>query len=321
MANYEKSWQFDTNRAVAATTSSDMGKYILWYYKAFLCGHIGGATTGLWTVAGSSDGTTGAMDGVDRWGTSFNAAKIVSGGAAASHSWVVLRSPFIKGTQLYIILRYDKNVDTQLSLFMTAAAPTGGSGTTNPTMVNAASGATTIVFFNTTNFGNFHLNSGLATDGSFFVLVSRDNTILFSSGFVGSWLGNAKPSDQYPFLVSLNQSNSGYATSSTNDISATGYTFMLPPDNSVQTSWTWAAITPDTSNLPVGSDPFDSTYVDMPIFVGSATTAIRGVRGRLQDIHYFPGGANTGTVDNTPGAPTYMIVGKYWFPTNAAPSL
>ncbi len=319
---YEKSWQFDTNRAVTATTSSDMGKYILWYYKALLCGHIGGATKGLWTVMGSSDGTTGAMDSVDRWGSSYDSTKMVRGGSnAVPHSWVVLQSPLVPGkTRIYMLLSW-RSADYTLVTSISTTNYTGGNVNNDPTNTWPYSPFSQTWMFTNSNYGNFHLNGMLATDGSFIVMYSRDNTGAFTSAFVGCWLGNAKPNDAYPFYFSLNEAAALWGTSSTNDIQNTNYCAMIPPDGSQQSSAAWGAIIPTSGNLPVGADAFDSSFVDLPIWVGSSTTAIRGVRGRLQDILYFPGGANSGTVDSTTGAPTYMIAGNYWIPTNAAPIL
>jgi len=324
VARYEKTWQFDINRARSETTVLGMVQYTLWYYKAFLTGQIGGATKGLWSVAGSSDSLTAGMDGVDRWGSSFDATKIVRGSGTSIKSWVVLGSPPIKGVVLYLLLSYDSSIVYGITAYLTASLPTGGSVTVNPTVTSAAThSAAYLAIAPSSNSGDFHLHSGLSNDGSFFVLQSRDNTGLFVTGLLGSWLGNAKSSDNYPFWISSNcdtRVTNGFGSSSYG-LNAPTKSFMLPPDGSVQTVWSWSGVLPATTNLPSGSDPFDSSYVDMPIFVGASATTIRGVRGRLQDIAFFPGGAPTGTTDATAGAPTYMVAGNYWFPTNSSPTL
>lgn len=325
MAHFEKSYQFDINRAVVATTLAEMAKYTLWYYKALLTGQIGGATKGLWTVVGSSDAVTGGMDGVDRWGATYDAAKLIRGSGSAIHSWVCLRSPPFKGgTVLYVLITWNTTTDHAVNIHVTASLPTSGSNTANPTMVNAGTTTQQTYFCPQTNVGNFHLHGALATDGSFYVLQSRDNTGKFVSGFIGTWLANAKPTDQYPWFFSLNfdvNVGTGYGVIPNYNIDLANYCIMLPPDNSPVATWGYGAIVPGTSNLPTGSDPFDSSYPDLPLFIGSSAATLRGIRGRMQDITYFPGGANSGTVDNTPGAPTYMVVGNTWFPTNAAPQL
>lgn len=323
---FEKRWQFDINHAYdTPTTASDMTKYALWYFKAFLCGQIGGATLGLWTVVGSSDSVTGGMDGLDRWGAAFDASKLVRAYSNVAHSWIVLRSPSIKGAYYYLLLEWKSSDDQNFSPQMSVGLPTGGSNTTPPTMPSPAaapSSGTSTTITSGTNPGAMHLHAGLATDGSFFVLVSRDNAGKFISGHIGMWLGNAKPTDLYPFFfhsVGDGTLSTGYGGSNSYNLSTIGGGYMVAPDNSAAGSW--AGVFPQTTNLPAGSDPFDSSYLDFPIFVGASTTAYRSLRGRLQDVAYFPGGAGTGTVDSTPGAPTYMVVGYQWFPTNQAPSL
>jgi hypothetical protein len=92
---YERTWNFAPvlGPRIPAAASDDIG-YKFWAIKSLLKGEWGGATQGLWTVVGSCDGSSGAMDGTDRWGTTFNAAKIPSGSTAATATgWMILRSP------------------------------------------------------------------------------------------------------------------------------------------------------------------------------------------------------------------------------------
>jgi hypothetical protein len=102
---FEKTWQFDLNRAAADnTTALGLIKSFYWWWKEFLQGHmvdpIAGVapSAGMWTVLGSSDSVTGALDGVDRWQTSgaYDGTKLVRGvnaptlfniGGAAGGSW------------------------------------------------------------------------------------------------------------------------------------------------------------------------------------------------------------------------------------------
>jgi hypothetical protein len=327
VATYEKSWQFDINRVYSdAVTSADMTKYTLWYLKAFLTGQIGGATLGLWTVVGSSDSVTGGMDGVDRWGSTFDATKLVRASANTAHSWCVLKSPLIKGSFYYFNIEWKSGADYSFYPQFTTSLPTGGSNTTPPVSATptAAPGTTTATPISaSTNPGAMHLHAALATDGSFYLLTSRDNVGKFLAGVVCVWLGNAKPTDSYPLFLHCNgdigQSNGYGASGVSNGMEWNNGGCMLAPDNSL--AGLWAGVIPSTTNLPAGSDPFDSSYLDFPVFVGASAIAYRGLRGRVQDIMFFPGGASTGTVDNTAGAPTYMVVGSYWFPTNAAPIL
>lgn len=81
---FEKTWQFDLNRAAADnTTVGNLSRSFAWWVKEFLKGNmvdpIAGVApaAGQWTVFGSCDSATAGLDGVDRWGTVFDKTKIV----------------------------------------------------------------------------------------------------------------------------------------------------------------------------------------------------------------------------------------------------
>jgi hypothetical protein len=184
----------------------------------------------------------------------------------------------------------------------------------------AGSVLTSNIFAMSSNNGPIHIHGTLATDGSFNVLMSRDGTGKFVSGFMAHLPANLKAVDTYPLWVHIGGDASaatGYG--STADLQGATLCIARYPDGSG--GGNWGGILPVTSYLPNLPDSFDGSYVDWPIWLGAATAAYRGVRGRLQDITYFPGGASTGSVDNPAGTPGFMVVGVYWYPTNAAPIL
>lgn len=82
-----------------------------------------------WVVRGSSNGTAGALDGVDRW----TAAADIKGGSGAPHSWTVLRQP-ATGMELCIDFAAANviAVDTVISL----AGFSGGDASARPTAVD-----------------------------------------------------------------------------------------------------------------------------------------------------------------------------------------
>ena len=320
---FEKKWQFDINRPYGDDTSAltDTEKYAIWYYKAFLTGQIGGATQALWTVVGSSDGATAGMDGVDRWGSPFDPTKIVYGYGATAHSWVVLQSPLMNRHTYYLLVAYNTSYTYAVNISLGVdSPPTGGSTTVNPTMVN---GTTVSVcnFHHNTNPGSIHMHGALAKDGSFSILVSRDNTGKFSSGFIVHLLANARPGDGYPvwmFMDADTALSTGFGSAAVGlDIKLSG--FMRAPDNSV--AGNWSGVLPSATNFPGGTDMFDGSVLDWDMWVGASTAAYRSIRGRIQDIAYIGTGPATGSIDDTGGAPSYMVVGNYWFPTNDAPNL
>ena len=99
MTTFEKTWQFDYNRRMDATSQTTTNKNAIWWVKGFLTGQtakqtVGGVvqgdlTQGLWTVYQSNDGAGNfgsAGDGYDRWntagattGNSGSAATITTG--------------------------------------------------------------------------------------------------------------------------------------------------------------------------------------------------------------------------------------------------
>jgi hypothetical protein len=329
----EKTWQFDMNRPYApnsanSTVADDLCKYVLWYYKTFLCGQIGGATQGLWTVYGSSDAVTAGLDQVDRWTNVYTNGKLTHAAAGALHSWVVLKSPVIVGKNYYLLLDYNiLATGYQVAITLGTTAPTGGSATTVPTFVNSYTQAAQTFGLNAA-WGPTHLHGMLATDGSFIILSSRDYTGAFFSGFVGTLLANYKAADTTPFwvnmsgdptaLVTTGFGNGIYGLDSSGNMrhlddtgAAAGYGGILPVNTGSS----------PTNNFPAAPDPWDGGFVDFPVWVGSNTAGFKTIRGRIQDVLFHGGIApSTGCVDSYV-APTMMTVGKYWFPTNAIPVL
>jgi hypothetical protein len=438
---YEKTWQFDINRAYSPSTLTDMGKWVLWYYKAFLTGQIGvsgtaptvitvatpsaaggtlaagvyyyrvaaivggvesvgsneftvtttgatgsvaltwlavtgatgyrvyrgiasgaenvfyapGAVTtytdtnaassvgsprtdkGTWWVVGSSNSTTGdnfsgTSFGHDYWASAtrpetYTAANIVRNTAGSAHSWLVLRSPASVGggKAYYLLLDWSTATDYQVTVTLGVdSPPTGGTNTTAPTMVNfTGSQLLSAVFSMSATNGPIHMHGTLATDGSFNMLMSRDATGKFISGFLGHAPANVKVNDLYPLWISMygdSTAASGYgAVASTYAPDNATWSMMRAPDNSLGGGW--AVVSPALTYLPAAPDSFDGSFIDWPCWLGASTLAYRSMRGRLQDIMFFGGGVATGSVDNPAGTPGFMVVGNYWFPTNAAPIL
>lgn len=347
--NYEKAWQFDMNRAFTSVTAHiDAERYTAWYYKAFLCGQIGGATQGLWTVVGSSDGSTAGMDGVDRWGSTFNPAKIVI--SNATRSWVCLRSPAMLGNTYYMIIDLANTVpgiwDAYLFIYLDITLPTGGTTSAIPTMtagVRPASNTGCPYCISTQGSsvrpGPIKIHGMLAPDGSFIILTSKDYTNCFYSGFVGMLLANYKPANQYPFMISLAGDptlaslgfGSGWGPANTFDHPS--YNCMRTP-NGVGGMISLGMIKPVTTNFPDGPNAFDGFIDNWPIWFGSnatGTNTYRTIVGRVPDMFYTPVGADYadalptrlfwhGMVDNQ-SSPKWMIVGNMIIPTNAIPIL
>jgi hypothetical protein len=327
----------DTNVNTGARTISynqtyDLFKYNIWYWKAFLTGQIGGATQGLWTVAGSSDGVTGAMDGVDRWTSTYTGTKIVTDIATWPHSWIVLQSPVMAGKTWYILI--DAGNSDGKTLYVTLgvdAPPTGGSNTTAPTVQNAAPLPGMYIgqggLPNYPNGGASRFHGMLATDGSFILLASRCHTQKFMNGFIFQTLSNVKGNDLYPGWLALNTDytlTAGYGSqqgAGNTGPDYIGYSVMrTPPGNGYDA---YGGVIPQTANWPAGEDRFDGSFADYPLWISKRATGngYVGVRGRVQDIMFTTGyyssgdGPPPGSVDNL-ASPQWMNVGAFRFPTN-----
>ena len=136
--------------ALDASTHYLTNSSTLWAISRFLIGAADGPAigpTGLrpassyWIVEGSSDGVTGAMDGVDRLAGAFNPAKLVTGGNGAPHSWIVLRSPAgVVGGPIRYLFAWTNIFNASVSAAVTKDTFTGGNASNNPTAGTALGG-------------------------------------------------------------------------------------------------------------------------------------------------------------------------------------
>ena len=94
MPKISRTWTISANNRIAYVSLNDLIAHYLFGIKAFLKANG-------YTVAGSCDGTTGAMDGVDRWST-FSNATTRGANASSAQSWIVLRD----GNGVHILLSY-----------------------------------------------------------------------------------------------------------------------------------------------------------------------------------------------------------------------
>lgn len=146
---YERTWASALDQTYIAVTALSYSQYQLWSLKAMLCGQLGGLTQGLWSVYSSCDSVTagnGDGPGTDRWGSTFDASKIVRGASGANvKSWVVL-SRSIAGITWYFTILFEGPSDTIANFYLAKTAPTAGNTTTRPSsadefLVGANSGS------------------------------------------------------------------------------------------------------------------------------------------------------------------------------------
>lgn len=193
---------------VATTDNSstvNIDKNLVWMLKAALMNQLGAPTTGtrhvnsVWTCYGSSNGTTAAMDGVDRWGSTFSAASLVQGSSNnVPHSWIVLQN-----TTLGVQLLFDLLNNTFTSAGRIAFTPITTPFTVAATATHSPPITGQSVSYEQNNdsvstsgvYWNFHLSTSTATghrasftfddDGEFYFLMHRKGLRYFTGSMCG----------------------------------------------------------------------------------------------------------------------------------------
>lgn len=337
---FEKTWQFDINRAPSDnTTVLLLSKSLVWYLKAFLTGQQGGAASGLWSCYYSCDSATAgtAADGVDRWGGgTFDGTKIVRAAAGVAHSWFVLKSPSIASpfgsTNWYCIIDFSGSADnTPINLVFSKAAPTGGTTTARPTSTDEWTHAANSQLNDNTN-GAMKFHGLLATDGNFVLFASKTGSGLSSFGIIFQVLSNpGRTGDLYPVATFI-----GYSTSATGpfDCQSNGlivntvgaWRMRLFDGSSVSTTTTAGGVIYNTSSMlqslsyqAAKTDFTDGDVGDAPVYLLNNDASKASKRGRLADICFIVGNPAQGATEPPAGPPASMVVGGLWLPTNTAP--
>jgi hypothetical protein len=209
---------FDPNHALAGATNLLISQEHIWYWKALLTGEAGAggyAGSGRWTVVGSSDGVTAALDAVDRWrGTPYTgnfadvgtAAKLVRAASGTPHSWVVLKSPDALGPY-YLILDYSTSADNRIAVIYSKATPTGGSITARPTATDEwvhesfAPGQVSEIRLNDGSTVVCHVSGAVSSIGDFFLFGARQGSLFAQSAFWAIMPADAQPEDTYKIVT------------------------------------------------------------------------------------------------------------------------
>lgn len=166
-----------------------------WVLKAFMKGEITSPYVGYtgtppvsshWTVEGSSDGVTAGMDGVDRWGSTFDTSKLVVAGS--ERSWIVLKSPatFTDGP-IYVCLHIAP-VFTGLAQQIAVTPFTGGSINAPPTSTTFRNAAANDAYFQllvtAPGVTNLRAHYTVDSEGHFRFFMSQNGSGLVN-GFFG----------------------------------------------------------------------------------------------------------------------------------------
>ena len=338
---FEKTWQFDMNRAYAPASALDLTRYQMWYLASVLTGNIGGLTGGsLWTLYASSNSVTAGTDSTDRWVLAgpYDGTKIVRGAASAAHSWIVLRSPTMNGLTFYMILSFNTSTDAAIRLSYSISAPISGTTTASPvtsptTDKWSPNGFGTPVQDYTINAAatdNSRFSFGLASDGSFYLLCNKQGAGVANLSIMFHALSDYFSHDKAPVWTVAHYDATGansyqkgaFLTSPNSGLYANiGCTvcnslFIQPP---ICFGHSFNQLPRPTS---VG---IDGAWPDLPVIIigsnGSSSTASISIKGRVADfgltMHPTSGLAEGDTAPS--GGPVdSCVAGGFWYPASAA---
>lgn len=334
-------WYGDINVQTTDSSSlANVAKNILWLIKQLLTGAASGTNGGSappvgsrWTVVGSSDGVTGAMDSTDRWGAvSFDATKIIRAAAnGTAHSWICLKSPDALGP-VYLCISYIAANDYSIQITGSKVLPTSGSNLNDPTYTQSWVNGP-IQFMDSSNVQLYNLHRITNADGSFYLWGSRVGSGVINLAIQAVKLAETRSTDNYPVFVYVGGSSAGSSVLRTSNVShtSTGAGVGTWKGRSISNG----AIMECVLVVPAlggssyfvtyntGSDFVDGLYSRVPPFVAQISSSAYGIRGRLPDV--LCGATNTGqgNVQRTPGGVIERVfIGDFWWPwINATPTL
>jgi hypothetical protein len=335
---WSRTWYTDVDYTLDdVSTAALMQKSILWAVKAAMKGEILNTSQpagARWTCVGSSDAATAGMDNTDRWGTTFDATKVVGASGGSARSWIVLKSPNGIGP-LYFTIHYNTDIGTNYVYYhVSKTLPTGGSTTARPTSAAELtwSGGSSQQFANTAAPGvPMRMHRVSDANGFFLLLVGKQATARFNYA-LGFWpLLETVSGDLNPWVCwhqYLDNAGSG-------------------PMDSNQGNWRLSAsdgamkgrLHDNTQGLPMspltlapsmnaGTDMFssgvadyvDGKYKDFEIPVWSWTTGFRTLRGVLADMRACSAVIPQASMFEVGGPLTHMLVGSTWVPFSAVPT-
>lgn len=208
---YERTWQpMAAQGPYVATTHTDGVARFIWTLAQMLLGRIGTATTGLWTIHGSCDGTAfGLSDGVDRWGSVYDVSKIPWATTDGStHGWMILKRNWtVNATPFttYLLLAANGGfaaTSGQAYIFCGLGTPTGGSTTTNPTIPIKVFGPVNRNSVGVSNANDFtnprRFYGNMTSNGDFWFCQTIQGEIVAGAALVNPV--GTKPNDQCPFF-------------------------------------------------------------------------------------------------------------------------
>lgn len=326
------------------STATLIAKSHVWSLKAHLMDQIATGTLGptardpasVWTCLGSSDGAAGGLDAVDRWGSTFNGAKIVFAGHGVAHSWIALQNTTF-GMQLVIDCQ-NSETNVLLSMCRNAQPLSGGLGGTVSQRPYVLSDEINFGY-TTSDTGNWistfiadqvlvqnqRTNFVCGPDGSFLFFMKRDG-----SGFSSSAVGvqNPQNASYFPkragdlnahcFIGPNGASNSAPGAFGLSTWMSAGVVAQRLNSGAIMSTgglsrFAFGGNNFDNAGVPV--DPFTLDYQAFPLGM-LALSPQSYPRGVIAD-YYFHGNRTLipeCTPNNPSGITTHIAIGDFWIP-------
>jgi hypothetical protein len=310
----------------------------LWLMKEGLLNTLTGGTVAgtragasVWVVQGSSNGTTAALDGVDRWGSTFTPANLVRAPTGTAHSWIVLSC---SATGVWLCIDYNGSAEGNFSISCARSAFTGGSITTKPTATNETSVGTTvgtpITSFSSESVFGVTYRFGLSVNslGEFHTTSYRVGAGAFSTyGTLGN-LRNQRAGDTWPTYISFTWiAPSGRGAGDAPTVFGSSVCGLRTRDSlarvsfgGILTAYTFGGATFVNSTNPDALD--GSRWSSLPLFAYSYDSVPNtGYRGDVQDLWITTTGVNVGGKFPFTGAQTMVQLNNLLIPWGVAVTL
>lgn len=287
----------------------------------------------LWSMYYSCDGVTAgtANDGVNRIMTAnaYDQAKWVRAAAGSAHSWYVLKSGSsicgaLPSTPFYLIVDYGTAADTTVNVYLSKAAPTGGTTTARPTATDEV-GVTNLVMSDVT-VSTHRLMFVVNSVGAFALTYAKSSagiahTVMAVQELVTPGL---QVGEQFPMVLMCdtlatgrggggsaqisgaggwNNTNGVVSRSPLNNVvpnSGVGNGIMFPANSGFTTATTNHQVNGKTDTIP-------AQYY----FNGTGAT---GVKGTIPDWYISNSANNVGNCEPSAGATEHMNIGLIWMP-------
>jgi hypothetical protein len=212
----------------------------------------------------------------------YDGTKLVRNNAGV-HSWVILRSPALNGIQWYLTFDFNGAVDYQWNIWMSKAAPTGGSTSARPTATDEWQPYGGVMTVSHTSAVPMRLSMGMTSRGDFWSAYQRLGSTAVERFMIVHAPTNTNPTDLYPIY-----NYCYYASNTLGNIGAANCSVRNPDGGVINTNF---IPTGASGNVPIDTLTNAVYFLPAQVIVSGAYN-MDVYRGRLQDYYSGPGGSS-----------------------------